>query len=377
MRLTFALLFRLLFPPLQPLQAVPKDAPPPMRLDAAPVRLPSAAAAAAVASVVRAKVGEIQADFELGSARTAKELGALMKARPALLRRLTAAAAEVAAGLAAEPTRSVLAVAFEQIVRSMPAVAATPQPLVSVEHAQHRFYAGVIISHVQASVVSRSLGPSPAAGEAVLKLQLGPAGLARLEKLSTAALAPAAAGLQAAAGGGGEGGGGAAAVQHGGATAVQHGGGGGGGGGAPLERTHSDELEAFEHELSAALSLSAADATQRGGALDAAEAEQLELVQPPSPRHLTPEPLLRVCISASRPLLCCGGGIRKGPHGLNGGGRRSKRSRHRSPPPPNPQLYRRRRRQRRRQPRHTCLTGGEWRHRQMLRESWRWPSWSA
>ena len=57
-------------------------------------------------------------------------------------------------------------------------------------------------------------------------------------------------------------------------TAAQY---GGGGGGAPLERTHS-ELEAFERELSIALSLSAADATQRGGTLDASDAEQLELV---------------------------------------------------------------------------------------------------
>ena len=94
-----------------------------------------------------------------------------MKMHPALLQQLTAAAAEVVAGLEAaglQPTHSALAVAFEQIVQALPAAAppgarapaaaAAAAAPIGPGQAQQRFYSGVLLSHMSSATSPRPAG---------------------------------------------------------------------------------------------------------------------------------------------------------------------------------------------------------------------------
>ena len=116
-----------------------------------------------------------------------------MKMHPALLQQLTAAAAEVVAGLEAaglQPTHSALAVAFEQIVQAMPAAAppgarapaaaaAAAAAPIGPGQAQQRFYSGVLLSHMSSATSPRPAGAPDLRGSA--QPDLGRAGSQLLE----------------------------------------------------------------------------------------------------------------------------------------------------------------------------------------------------
>ena len=113
-----------------------------------------------------------------------------MKMHPALLQQLTAAAAEVVAGLEAaglQPTHSALAVAFEQIVQAMPAAAppGTRAPAAAAAapigpgQVQQRFYSGVLLSHMSSATSPRPAGAPDLRGSA--QPDLGRAGSQLLE----------------------------------------------------------------------------------------------------------------------------------------------------------------------------------------------------